>query len=154
MRFPCGIISDKGDAVRIVITLWFSCFKLGLSDAIPFLIDTGSTSSIMSEIDAKRFHLDYSKLKLLPEEDWVTGIGGSLPLYRITDECKLTFASPTKGKLESHLETLDHFDVVKVEISDTKVRDKILAGIPSILGMDLLRKFRFVATNKEAYLEI
>ena len=49
--------------------------------------------------------------------------------------------------------TSDHFDVLKVEIADNKVRERILSGIPSILGMNVLRDFRFVATNDAAYLE-
>ncbi len=80
-----------------------------------------------------------------------------MPLYRITDECKLTFqtaAAQTQGKREFRIETLDHFDVVKVEIADKKVREQILSGIPSILGMDILHNFKFVATNAEAYLEV
>ena len=111
----------------------------------------------MSEIDAKRFGLDYSALKQLPKDKWVTGIGGKLPLYRITDECKLTFqtaGAQTQGKREFRVETLDYFDVVKVELADKELREQILAGVPSILGMDILHNFRFVATNDESYLEI
>ncbi|MGA3406150.1 MAG: aspartyl protease family protein [Candidatus Bathyarchaeia archaeon] len=156
LRFPCGIVRQQGKAVRIVLQPWFSCFKRGIGDPVLFLIDTGSTGSFLSEIDAKRFGLDYSALKQLPHDEWVTGIGGNLPLYRITDECKLTFqtaGAQTHGKREFRMMTLDHFDVVKVEIADNKVREQILSGIPSILGMDILHNFRFVATNDEAYLE-
>jgi hypothetical protein len=156
LRFPCGIVRDKGRAVRIVVQPWFSCFKRGIGEPVLFLIDTGSTISFLSEIDAKRFGLDYSTLKQLPNDEWVTGIGGKLPLFRITDECKLTFqttGAQTQGRREFHVETLDHFDIVRVEIADKKLREQILAGVPSILGMDILRNFRFVSTNDEAYLE-
>lgn len=156
MHFPCGIVREKGKAVQIVVQPWFSCFKRGIGDPVLFLIDTGSTISFLSEVDAKRFSLDYSTLKELPEENWVTGIGGKLPLYRITDECKLTFQTAgvqTQGKRDFRVETSDHFDVIKVKIADDKLREQILAGIPSILGMDVLCNFKFVATNNEAYLE-
>jgi hypothetical protein len=156
LRFPCGIVRDKGKAVRILVQPWFSCFKRGIGDPVLFLIDTGSTGSFLSELDAKRFGLDYSTMNLLPKDRWVTGIGGMLPLYQITDECKLTFqtaGAQSRDKREFRVETLDHFDVVKVEIPDNKVRERILSGIPSILGMDILRNFKFVATNDEAYLE-
>lgn len=70
-------------------------------------------------------------------------------------ECKLTFRTgrPTDEKRGFHVETFDHFDVLKVEIADEKTRKKVMSNIPSLLGMDLLCKFRFVATDKEAYLE-
>ncbi|MGA8904623.1 MAG: hypothetical protein WB661_06405 [Candidatus Bathyarchaeia archaeon] len=74
----------------------------------------------------------------------------------MADECKLTFQTAraqTQGKREFRVMTLDHFDVVKVEIADKNVREQILSGIPSILGMDILRTFTFVASNDDAYLE-
>jgi hypothetical protein len=156
LRFPCGILRDKGKAVRIVVQPWFSCIKRGIGDPVLFLIDTGSTGSFLSEVDARRLGLDYSALKQLPYDEWVTGIGGMLPLYRITDECKLTFqtaGAQSQNKREFRIVTSDHFDVLKVEIADNKVRERILSGIPSILGMNVLRDFRFVATNDAAYLE-
>jgi hypothetical protein len=156
LHFPCGVVRDKGKVVRILVQPWFSCFKRNLGDPVLFLVDTGSTISFLSEIEAKRFGFDYSALKQLPKENWVTGIGGKLPLYRITDECKLTFQTAgarSQSKREFRVETLDYFDVVKVEIADKELREEILAGIPSILGMDILHNFKFVASNNEAYLE-
>jgi predicted aspartyl protease len=132
----------------------FSCLKRSLGDTVFFLVDTGSTSSFLSEVDTKRFGLDYSTLKQLPKTEWVTGIGGVLPLYQIADECKLTFGVvQSQNKILTHVKTLDHFNVVKVEISDAVVKDRIMKAIPSILGMDILREFKFVTTNTEAYLE-
>jgi len=156
LRFPCGIISDKGKAIRITIQPWFSCFKRSIGDPVLFLIDTGSTISFLSEVDAKRLSIDYSSLKKLPEKEWVGGIGGRLPLYRIMEECKLTFqtaGAKEKSKREFNVETLDHFDVVKVEVPDENIRQQILANIPSILGIDIIRNFKLVATNDVAYLE-
>lgn len=138
-----------------MVQAWFSCFKRSLGDPTFFLMDTGSSGSFLSEIEAKRLGIDYSTLRLLPEDDWVMGIGGKLPLYRMDDECKLTFQTfpNAQGRREYHVETFAHFDVIKVEIADSKLREQILAGIPSILGMDVLRNFKFTATNDEAYLD-
>jgi len=74
-------------------------------------------------------------------------------LYRIDSECKLTLRVVTNGKHEYHVETLDHFDVVEVVVSDKVSREKVLSSLPSILGMDILRNFEFTASNDEAYIE-
>jgi predicted aspartyl protease len=132
---------------------WFSCFNRSIGEPVLFLVDTGSTISFISELDAKRLGIDYSTLRKLPEKDWVTGIGGTLPLYRIDSECKLTLRVVTNGKHEYHVETLDHFDVVEVVVSDKVSREKVLSSLPSILGMDILRNFEFTASNDEAYIE-
>jgi hypothetical protein len=49
---------------------------------------------------------------------------------------------------------LDHLDVLKVDVADVKVREEVIASLPSLLGIDLLSKFEFVATDREAYLEL
>lgn len=111
----------------------------------------------MSEADAKRLGVNYASLQPLPEEQWATGIGGKSPLYRINAECKITFRTDqpiTKAGGGFHVETLDHFDVVKVDIADEKIREQVIANLPSLLGMDLLPKFKMVATYQEAYLEL
>ena len=130
---------------------------MNLSDFVLFLLDTGAVESLMSEADAKRFGIDYVSLQLLPEDEWATGIGGKSPLYRIKAECKITFRTDeTRSKSGSgfHVETLDHFDVVKVAIEDAKTREEVIANLPSLLGMDLLSRFKLVATDKEAFLEL
>ncbi len=111
----------------------------------------------MSEADAKKLGIDYDSLQLLPEDQWATGIGGKSPLYRIEAECKITFRTDqpiTKSGGGFHVETLDHFDVVKVNITDVKIREEVIANLPSLLGMDLLPKFKLVATGEQAYLEL
>jgi hypothetical protein len=120
---------------------------------VPFLVDTGSTTSFISELDAKRLGINYSTLRKLPEKDWVTGIGGTLPLYRIDSECKLTLRVVINEKREYHVVTLDHFDVVETAISDKVSRQKVLSSLPSILGMNILRNFEFTVSNDEAYIE-
>lgn len=111
----------------------------------------------MSEADAKRFGIEYASLQLLPEDKWAIGIGGKSPLYRINCECKMTFRTDqaiTRSGGGFHVEILDHFDVVKVTIADDKTREEVIASLPSLLGMDLLSKFKLVATDQEAYLEL
>lgn len=73
-------------------------------------------------------------------------------MYWIDAECKLTFRVIINGKPEHHVETLDHFAVVEIAISDKDMRAKVLS-LPSILGMDVLRNFKFTVSDKEAYME-
>ncbi len=158
MRIPCGIWRHpNGKPAQIKVKAYFSCFKLNFSDFILFLLDTGALGSLMSEADAKKLGIDYDSLQLLPEDQWATGIGGKSPLYRIKAECKIIFRTDqpiTKSGGGFHVETLDHFDVVKVNITDVKIREEVIANLPSLLGMGLLPKFKLVATGEQAYLEL
>ncbi len=43
--------------------------------------------------------------------------------------------------------------MVKIDIANETIRKKVIAGLPSLIGMDLLPKFKLVATDKLAYLE-
>jgi hypothetical protein len=130
---------------------------MSCGDFVLFLIDTGAVESLMSEADARRFGIDYNSLQLLPEDKWAVGVGGRSPLYRLNGECKITFRTDQPRTASGggfHVETFEHFDVVKVDIADSKVREQVIANLPSLLGMELLSKFRLVATDREAYLEL
>ena len=149
MRIPCDIrFNPTTNQRQIRVLSWFSCFDLGIGDPVYFLIDTGATRSLLSEKDAKILGIDYSKLEL--QEGRNIGLGGTAPVYRIKCECKLTFRISER---EFHVEPLPDFDVTKVEIEDEKERRLVFNSIPSLIGMELLERFRLVATKNEAYLE-
>ena len=111
-------------------------------------MDTGATNSLISQKDAKILGIDYAKLDL--QEQRLTGLGGTAPVYRIKAECKVTFKTSDKT---GHVETLPSFDVTKVDIEDEKERTLVFNLIPSLIGMELLERFTLVAAKNGVYLE-
>jgi predicted aspartyl protease len=148
LRIPCDIlVPPKAFARQVRVPVFFSCFQLGIGAWLYFLVDTGAGRSLLSERDAKILGIDYLKLEL--QNDPLIGLGTS-PVFRIKEECKLTFLDSER---KSHIETLPNFDVMKVKIEDIEKRVLVFNLIPSLIGMEILQKFKFVVTNKEAYLE-
>jgi len=141
-------INPAREEKQIRLLSFFSCFKLGVGGPVYFLIDTGASRSLLSERDARILGIDYGRLELQKEP--LVGLGGTLPVYKTPGECSLTFrTSEQKG----HVESFPHFDVVRVEIEDEKKRRLVFNLIPSLIGMDLLPRFKFYATRDVAYLE-
>ncbi len=122
---------------------------MGIGHSIFFLVETGAARSLVSERDAKVLGIDYSKLELRKDEPSI-GVGGTSPLYKIRRECKLTFRT-SDGQL--HAESLPDFNVTKVEIADEKVRKAVFDLIPSLLGMEVLERFKLYFNKDLAYLE-
>jgi len=149
LRIPCDIrFNPTTKARQIRILSWFSCFDLNIGSPVYFLVDTGATRSLISEKDAKILGIDYTRLEL--QDQPLVGLGGTSPVYKIKAECKLTFkTSDRKG----HVETLPDFDVNKVDIEDEKERKTVFNLIPSLIGMEILERFKLITTKNEAYLE-
>lgn len=104
---------------------------------------------MLSERDAKKLEIDYTRLELQKEP--AIGLGGTSSIYRIKRECKLTLVDSER---KPHVKTVSEFDVTKVEIQDLKTHQLVFNLIPSLIGMDLLANFRLIVTSKEAYLEL
>jgi predicted aspartyl protease len=70
----------------------FVCKRFGIDEVVPFLIDLGASSTIISDKDAKNLGIDYNALQKLPRG--VTGIGGRAKAYaRFSGKLK---TGPTK----------------------------------------------------------
>lgn len=116
------------------------------------MVDTGAWSSLVSENDAKRLNIDYSSLKLLPEDQWAVGIGGKCPLYRIDSACSLSLGTKEGTKFTFHaVEEYDHFDVVK--IPDDHKDKALVSQLPSLLGIDTVARYKFTVSKNSAFLE-
>lgn len=104
---------------------------------IVFLVDTGATATVVSAADATRLGLVYDNRQRpvlnnqpLRRAGYASGIGGRLALYEL-DDIFITIISHTSGDAERHTE---HFD--SVYVASPKYQDA------SLMGMDLLRRFR------------
>jgi len=148
LKIPCDVLTIDNEPWQIRVLAWFSCFKFNVSGSVYFLVDTGASASLLSERDAKALGVDYDRLEL--QKDPSVGLGGTLPLYRMKAECRLTFRTSDQTAC---VHTMPHFDAVKVDIPDPEKRKLVFDGLPSLLGMDLIPKFKFVATRQTAYFE-
>lgn len=150
MRIPLDVRYEPLAKTRqIRVVSHFSCFNLGIGHSIFFLVDTGAVRSLISERDAKILEIDYSKLELRKDQPNI-GVGGTSPLYKIKAECKLTFRT-SDGQL--HAESFPDFNVTKVEIADENIRKSVFNMIPSLLGMEVLERFKLYFNKDVAYLE-
>ena len=110
---------------------------------IRFVVDTGATGTIISATDAVRLGLSYDSDgcpswdgKPLPYAGDATGVGGSLKLYRL-DKTFLTLVSPDPDYGERHTEYVPSLLVAEAKYEDD-----------SLLGMDLLQRFKFLADSE------
>jgi len=116
---------------------------------IRFLVDTGATGTIISSTDAVRLGLSYTKSgrprwnsKLLPSAGKATGVGGELKLYHLAGTF-ITLVSNEPDYGERHTEYIPKLLVVEQRYEHW-----------SLLGMDLLQRFKLFADSGNATLDL
>jgi len=136
---------------RLVLPAVIECSSLRVPQTlIDFVIDTGSSSSYLSEKEVKRLHIP---IKQRPSETEVD-FGGS--------RFKQVKLPPFQMYLLREDKEKEHFDLPlsisalkTTKMSSKKVR--IAEELPSILGLDFLREQKFslhvVLTENIAYLQ-
>jgi len=116
----------------------FVCKKFGIDGKIIFLIDLGSSSTVISETDAEKLKIDYAPLQKLSKG--MTGIGGSAKTY-LMEDIELYFESDRGFYRANH----DHIFVIK---NGAKRDSKIKQLIPSLLGRDFLNQMAVLAGKR------
>jgi len=105
---------------------------------IKFLVDTGALGSSISEKEATLMGIDIDSLPYFKGES--VGFGGSFKPKIINRPVTLTFES---GKDSKKIRYDSGFKVTVVPPNtDPEERKKLLQYMPSVLGMDILYKFR------------
>nr|TES93153.1 MAG: hypothetical protein E3J87_02925 [Candidatus Cloacimonadota bacterium] len=104
---------------------------------VPFLIDTGSPITILSERDARKLKINYNRLK--SGNGNIMGLGGFAETY-ILKKVILHFFTKAKMTDVSLKELLIYRNVNKDE--------NIINQIPSLLGRDVLREFTLIFDEK------
>jgi hypothetical protein len=107
-----------------------------------FYIDTGATSTIISEIEARKNKIDYSLLT--PSNESAKGIGDSVP-FKLLKNCSILFSSETSVNLE-RLPEIGVFQRRDEKQSLTRM---------SLLGLDILIRFKihFIQNGERMILE-
>lgn len=121
------------------ITAMLSLPKLRLRQRLDLLVDTGATKTTILDRDAQSIGISYSKLarSKLP----LLGLGGSVETY-IAKDAELYFRTQRGTE---HKEVLTELLVVKHTL-----RDENIMRIPSVLGRDILNKYRLIY-DRERY---
>jgi len=117
--------------------------KLEIEGYTKFLIDTGASSTAMLDRDREQLGIDLEKMEKAPVK--VGGIGGLVDTY-VARNTELIF----KTQNGEHVETLDIL-VLRHDL-DKMSRDIVerVLAMPSLLGRDILRKFRFTYDEKSS----
>lgn len=112
---------------------------------VNFLVDSGAVFSAIAEKDATLMGLDCGTLRESKFE--AVGFGGTFKTKMINRLVYLTFKS---GKDEHKIRYSSGFRVICIppEITGAN-REKLLRYTPSVLGMDILSKFKtYLSKNK------
>ncbi len=142
-----GIVGKySGPLVQAAITIG----ELGIQNQlISLLFDTGATYTQLSERDWRnRFRIDPSIFVKKEDEPTLTA-GGTMPSWILPKRTRLLFR--TAGG-EIHVEDLPQIRIINYEGLDPKERKK-LEAVPSILGRDIILKFKTTLTHKKLEME-
>jgi len=121
--------------------------ELSLDGVVNFLIDTGASKTVISDKDAIFLKIDYAKLKPAPQK--LSGIGGSVDTY-VFENTVLIFKTDA-GKLEFKFPIL----FLKHNFTSMNEEDRIkILRIPSLLGRDILNRFKLIYNPLENKLEL
>ena len=129
------------------VNVYLMCSNPRINDPIRFYVDTGASRTTIADRDAARLGLDYGELE--EAEAPVIGIGCSAIRNHHLRNVLLVFRV-SGGSY--HIERLPVVTVLRHEPrSDEELR--IVDQCPSLLGIDLLRKYTVRFTRKSVILE-
>ncbi|MFH1352924.1 MAG: retropepsin-like aspartic protease [bacterium] len=121
--------------------------ELPLDAVVNFLVDTGASKTVISDKDAIFLKVDYEKLK--PSSQKLSGVGGSVDTY-IFEDTTLVFKTEA-DKLEFKFPIL----FLKHDLTSMNEEDRIkILRIPSLLGRDILNRFKLIYNPSENKLEL
>lgn len=108
------------------ITAYLTVPSLGIEGTVRFFVDTGASQTTLSDIDADRLGIDYTKLTRAKQP--TIGINGKIFPF-VMDDCWLSF----RFNNSLHIEFVDAIQVLEC--------DKALPPRPSLLGLDVLKRY-------------
>jgi hypothetical protein len=123
------------------------CTKLQISKVVEFMVDTGSSYTAILDKDVDKLGINYDDLEEAEED--VTGIGGDATTY-LLPKSKLIF---TDNKGHEFPEDLDTGMVLRHSFKNEKERHNIFT-LSSLLGMDILHKYKIHFNNFTVFLDL
>lgn len=117
------------------------CEEMKIKGIVKFLIDSGASRTSILDSDAQRLAIDHKELeKFTPG---TTGIGGAVDTFMLPN-VRMVFRA-AKGL---HEEKLDNLFVLRHDIKEAEATERI-KKLPSLLGRDILNKYRTVLDRNE-----
>lgn len=132
-----GIVFGDGHAY---INAFMNSPKTGSTVPIVFLVDLGATTTTILEGDCERIRINCNKLQKSPDSTVVAG--GKIQTYILPN---VTLFFETQDGTY-HIERLSKVDVIKPRKSSIKLPF-------SLLGIDVVRRFKLTYTSNELTLE-
>lgn len=111
--------------------------SLGIRRRVEFLIDTGTSHTAILDRDASRLGIDYSWLRQARQS--MAGVGGMVETFIMAD-VKLRFRTED---MSIHEESMPEVLVLRHQAEDAERLERVRV-IPSLLGRDLINRYRFV----------
>lgn len=143
-----GIVTPFGPKVQAAITIK----DLGISNVVLwFLTDTGSTLTRLSEFDWRQ-NLGVKPQDVVEMSDSppIVTVSGTVNQWKIPCRTQLVLRGVND---ELHVEDFPFIRVIRYPENYPKKEQSKLESIPSIMGRDIILKFRFVLTRKKVYME-
>lgn len=139
MRIEGGI--GKGELG--FVTAQLVCPTFNIDAPVRFFVDTGASRTAVSDRDAIRIGVDYSKLR--KEPNGVEAVGGSVDAYLLPRSILLF-----RFRHSAYAEYLDQLEVLK---HGSNVKKDLIQRIPSVLGLDVLRNYSVKVTRDRVTIE-
>jgi hypothetical protein len=132
-----GTVYDDGHAY---ISAFINSPQIKGTKPILFLVDLGATTTTILEADCVRLGIDCAKLQRSPSSSVVAG--GKIQTYVLSDVT--LFFESQDGTY--HIERLQKVDVIKPQERSIKLPF-------SLLGIDIIKRFKLTYTSNELTLE-
>lgn len=138
---------DRNYAPKILAKLTYP--NIGLQIRLPFLVDSGSSRTMLLDGDAAKLGIDYSALHKLNRK--TVGVGGFVDTY-LWKDVLVEFDLEDGGVYKP---PLSEIRVLRHNPTSVEEREAILS-LPSLIGMDLLHRFdiHLSAKNKSVSLDL
>ncbi len=116
---------------------------MDIDETVEFLVDTGASRTTLLDKDAIYLDLDYNKLSKYREN--LSGIGGSINTYVIED------ASLIIGSAQMDIPVMVGKHPIEKMTKEELIRT---LRIPSLLGRDVINRFRLIFDKEKEELDL
>lgn len=141
---------DPGSEL-FILPAFISSPNLKIIAPIDLIVDTGSSRTTINDKDVIRLQINYNDLS--PSRDKYYGVGGTdVTTYELQD-CRLLFVEDNNDDDETqHFEDLEYV-LVNQHKFKSENEMKMMLGFQSLLGLDVLKKFKIRFSNFTVFLD-
>jgi hypothetical protein len=136
------------------------CYDLNIFQEISFIIDTGSDNTIINVVDMIFLGINYDRLTLAERD--IIGIEGKSEVMQSFHFPKSTLTFIDQDSKENIVEGLDEGYAIRNKEVYPRIREALKRTrsisldanpFPSLLGMDILKKYKLTFNDQSAILE-